>query len=316
MKLRALPKKTIIEYIDNCYKEGQYGFCITVLNGLSIFGYFMSRSNEDYLTLSCCGGMSVIQTADIKFDMIAGIHALSFSVISAPKNKIDRKFDLKVPNHHGILMANFKRNAARIGLANYSTLHYAYPIRLDNKYLLRDIVFTQFTPIYSDWEYFSIISGGLTGLGLGAVTLSFSYGWDDSLFSIFKGKLGDKTTTLNNVCSHNQVVVKCYVSIIEKNVKLEQPQINNKDFELTMEGKSWIPAALTKNKVTSKEELSESNWILAFLKKDGFMIPKELINNIVNPIMVFADVIPARIITEVGEVNCFLKIRGAASVEN
>jgi len=175
---------------------------------------------------------------------------------------------------------------------------------------------TDDTMIYADWNYFSRIQNGINSIGIGVgitiASLSLSTGWENSLSSFFLSKLKSTPIAFDEVSKKSFVVIKGYIIPISRH--LNYPIFTYADECIMMEGLEWKPVAICKTKVNYVNNLESIDWYLAYIKSDCFMLPNEIWERIQQEIRIFAEVIFVQ--AKIGHYNkpIFLKIRGAAYI--
>ena len=168
------------------------------------------------------------------------------------------------------------------------------------------IAFDEDTALYCDWNYLSQrAGGGLKSMGVGLVGLSFSAGWSSTLWQSFRSRVISSTAPLKEAHRKPEVTVSGHV------VFLTGPLAKS----IEMEGGKWQPVLLTEKKIENYLDVPSAAWLLAYLRKDCFMLPMDLWELFTNPIQIYGEMIPAELKTEFGSSKGFLKVRAAAHIE-
>lgn len=177
-----------------------------------------------------------------------------------------------------------------------------------------DIHFSIDAAIYSDWEYFQRISGGVNSLGVGVTFASLSAGWSESLWSSFKRKVRENQTKPEEISLSKEAVVTGFVSFFEQNDSVLQTENAADNFD--MEGTRWVAAAICNRRVATVEERARVEWSLVYYRTDGFMFPIGLWERMEQSVTTFAEVVPVSVYTKAGQKNCFLKARATAYLKS
>ena len=187
----------------------------------------------------------------------------------------------------------------RHGLCKPSVVYYPRPITLKGLAIKRG------TPLYSDWRYLYSISGGINSFGVGVPILSFSTGWDSSLWSEYGKKLA-KVNSFETIENLSEATISGYLKFI---YRIKKDGLERVVDYLSMEGERWIPAYLFKDNLPEDDNITK--WHLIYFKESQLMVPKELLENTIQPITVFGEIVPATTLCERGETNFFIKARCA-----
>jgi hypothetical protein len=116
------------------------------------------------------------------------------------------------------------------------------------------------TILYSDWEWFRSISGGINSIGVGILTGSGNIGWSKSLHKVFWDKIGSSPKTTSE-----EAVIKGRVKVLHKMIEIE--------------GENWLEL-----KVSSKKHL------IALCKRRNFLFPIKRFNKIASSLTLYGDV--------------------------
>ncbi len=166
------------------------------------------------------------------------------------------------------------------------------------------IEFTADTPIYCDWSYLSRKSGGLNSIGAGFGLVSFSAGWNSSLWSSFRSCVNRTATSIAQVIEGEATVYGHATLLVGEQVQ-----------SLEMEGGTWIPIVLTEKKVASRDDLDSTAWLIALIQRDHSTLPLDLWEKVAAPIRFYGEVLPIQLSTEFGSTKVVLKMRAAAHME-
>lgn len=172
--------------------------------------------------------------------------------------------------------------------------------------------FSQDTLLYADQNFAQFTQGGLTYTELNAQFINV--GWTKSPQYILTQRLKKKTTEISKACQRPEVVLIGHPSFFSKDDELSQEQALF--MSMTMEGNLWTAAVICTDILNDISEMKTLPWCLAYFKKDAFIYPAEYWQKITQPIYLYGDIAPVDIMTEVGRVNCFLRVRGAAFLLN
>lgn len=306
MTFDVIPENTIYDFLENCYSAKQYHLAITLTDGVTIYGKLSVLTNwVDDGHIKLYGN-----TADYDYEMlvplnqIAGIHIPSRyeQERSEKATAISRESfaeNLLEDSHSKAREHSFRatRDWAR------------YSMHMPESFDWGNITFSDDSPVFADWDYLQRSSGGINNIGIGFSVASISAGWDNSLWSLFRKKVTQKQVDINSTCSRKEVVLQGFISFINhssdnaKEIKAEQ---------LEIEGKQWIAASISSQRVLTARRLKKVDWALAYFCLDGFMFPSELWEKFAQPIKIFAEVVPTSVKTEMGTKNCWLKVRCGA----
>ena len=135
--------------------------------------------------------------------------------------------------------------------------------------------------------------------------VSMSTGWSVSLLQEFRARVIKSTVPLSKAHTKPEAVLSGHVTLL---VGLQAQ-------ELEMEGAAWSPVLVTEKKIGDPTSVPLSPWLLAYLRNDGFLLPKKLWENIAKPIQIYGEIIPAQVGTQFGHSQCFIKVRCAAHIE-
>jgi hypothetical protein len=171
---------------------------------------------------------------------------------------------------------------------------------------IASLKFSRDTAVYCDWSYLAQrAGGGLKSIGVGLPGLSFSAGWNSTLWQSFRARVIASVVPLEEAPARDEVCVSAYMTLLT----------GSHSQNLEMEGSSWCPVLLTTEKVTKYTDVLNRSWLLAYLREDCFMLPKDLWELIVDPIQIYGEMIAAEIGTEFGMSKSFFKVRAAAHIE-
>lgn len=170
---------------------------------------------------------------------------------------------------------------------------------------LKGMAIKRGTPLYCDWRYLYTISGGLDSFGVGVPILSISAGWDSSLWSEYGKKLA-KVNSFESIENLSEATISGYLKFV---YRIKKDGLEKIVDYLSMEGERWIPAYLFKDNLP--EDDNTTKWHLIYFKESQLMVPKELLENTIQPITVFGEIVPATTLCERGEKNFFIKARCA-----
>ncbi|HEX2620206.1 MAG TPA: hypothetical protein VHL11_08670, partial [Phototrophicaceae bacterium] len=116
-------------------------------------------------------------------------------------------------------------------------------------------------------------------------------------------KIHEKHQEIGKECNNQEVVIQGFVRFIE-----------DPSLYLEMEGGIWEPAIICDHRFASTKALGSYSWSLAYFRKDGFMIPKNLCENAVQSANFYSEVVSTSFDMQFAKKNCFLKVRAAAII--
>ena len=311
MELEPLPGGTIREFLDLSHSSW---YMLTLTDGKSlpfeVEGYRTSKdvlsARPGYLESATRRGLVVY----VPLDRIAGLDTLLFEQkeVETPAREGEAGYVNKSAAE--ILFDCLLENAYAMGfLVEHHMVHYSLVVPTSQiKYT--DVTFLRETSLYTDWQYIQRISGGITGIGVGGISLD----WITSLDKSSKKKLRKSTKSLDDVCSEQKaVVVKGFVTFLDGGENGEDSQPKGKT-GLWMEGANWVQAAISSKKPDLADNLTKMSWQLIHFRDDAFGIPMKSWDDISQPIRVFSEVIPVKVETPMGTRSCYLKARVAFGV--
>lgn len=250
----------------------------------------------------------------ISFEKIAWINSFVFE-----QNIEGKKFVVDDASRNPAHIVAYKHTLDKISKLDISVFRLgivgvklAYPDEEPFIISYGDIILNNNTPLYSDWSYLQYISGGLTSLGIGTPLGGLEFGWSESLWKIFMKKVKGDPSSFNEIRARNDVVLKGFLSFINHKYILHSDEFYD---VLQMEGETWIAAALSDKKVRTSDELKRADWSLIYFKEKNLMLPIKLLEKIADPVVIFAEIIPACIKTQAGNRDYFLKARCAAYIK-
>ena len=187
-----------------------------------------------------------------------------------------------------------------------STYHLAY--KPSQKYAFGDTALAPRTALYGDWAFFGRKEKGLKAIGAGVMGFSLSSSWQKSQWSALFKSLRATNTTLSAACVFESAVVDGFPVFLE----------GDNATSLEIEGESWLPCLLCERRIPDGEAPKPGErCLLAYLRTDSFMYPKELWERIAHPIRCFGEIQKAAIDAgSLGAMTCYLKVRGAGTPES
>lgn len=326
VELDPMPERIIREFVEQCYISGHYTLLVILTDGTPLFGTIQVQTwqvgkglipaselcfhKRGYLEFHHYDGHLTDHYVFVPLGQISGICAFPYEqkkVESFFRHWGRAYFRGSVREHlfHDLVA---KARAHRFPFEKCVSMTRTVPISEPLDW--RTIEFSGDAPLYSDWMYFRLISGGLNSIGGGVLGVSVSAGWTQSLWSSFKDKVRAHERKLEDVCSEQEVVVTGFVSFLQRVVNTQS--LKKTAEGLDMEGARWNAGVICDSRVQSVVELKRRPWVLAYFRTDGFMFPAKLWEKIAQPVRIFAEVVPASVNTQMGQKPCFLKARAAA----
>lgn len=135
------------------------------------------------------------------------------------------------------------------------------------------------TVLYSDWEWFKSISGGINSIGIGIGPISGNVGWSKSLSKVFWDTIGSSIKK-----NSQEAIIRGHVKILQKMIEIE--------------GENWI-----------RLNISPRKNLIGVCKRSNFLFPIKLFNKIDSLLTVYGDMTGLR-----GDSKkiVILKVRGIA----
>lgn len=172
--------------------------------------------------------------------------------------------------------------------------------------------------LYCDEDYFDKNSGWIESIGGNIPLFGLTLGWKRNLHKYVEKQVSKKCLDLNDITDKRKCIVKGYISII-KIYRLEEiqrygyPGSFQKEYEpLKMNGKEWIGAIIS-NEVLGSNTTDKFEWTMVYFVEDYLMLPTEMINLLDTKVRVYGEVVKCSIHTDLGDCNCFIKVRGMIS---
>lgn len=327
-------------------KEEKGILMITLIDGNTICGFLPSRGylinqgrykkpedccyKENKLILEIGSEWSFF----VPFTEIAGISALFYSQkdYSIPRSSLwfdvehgheklpDEKTELKRLVDEGIFFTkvSFWETLEKDIIAKCKRYHFHIEFHFCN-YCKGDfdtIAWGELIPesksrLYTDWDYLSHMSGGVTSIGVGVVGISGSISWDNSLVGVRKRLMKKKTVSFEKikVSDKKPVVITAYIDTLrlKKNKKKEIHSVR-------LEGAKWFPVLLYEENMFEYKNLEPNKWCVGYMKKECIEGTKEAFDFIRKPLRIQGEVIPFSIETLFGNCKYAIKIRNISSL--
>lgn len=325
-ELHPMPENIVRQFVTQCYISGHYTLLVILTDGTPLFGTIEAQTWQVGRGLIPASELCFHKPGHLKFhhydgrftdhyvfvplDQISGICAFPYEQKKAARSIrhwASTYFRRPVREHlfHDLVL---KARAHSFPFEEYFST--ARVINISEPFDWRSIEFSGDASLYSDWMYFRIISGGLNSIGAGALGMSGSAGWSKSLWSSFKNKVREHQTKLEDICSRREVVVTGFVSFVQQVINTQS--LKKTVEALNMEGAQWNAGVICDSRVQSVVDLKCHPWALIYFRTDGFLFPAKLWEKIVQPVRIFAEVVPASVSSQMGQKPCFLKARAAA----
>lgn len=293
-------------------KRGSFDTQIVLSDGSNIYCRVLDYSNGE-LIVTYIGATWNYSTVFIPRWMISGINNINLSHsengtrIPADLLKNDllalaKRLSLHTSSINTVSRRDYRERKdphKRRGVYKPGGVFYYRPI------VLKGLSIKRGTPLYSDWKYLYLISGGINSIGVGVPILSISTGWDSSLWSEYGKKLA-KVNSFESIENLSEATISGYLKFV---YHIKTDGLERIVDYLDMEGERWLPAYIFKDNLPEGDNAKE--WYLVYFKESQLMVPKELIENSKQPITVFGEIVPAATICDRGETNIFIKARCA-----
>lgn len=177
------------------------------------------------------------------------------------------------------------------------------PVQLGESFSWEETDFDTDTPLYCDWEYLQRRSGGVKSLGGGALGVSLSVGWDESLWSEFQSVVRSQHTEIDAAGQQEAVATTGHVEFVT-----HQGSYLTRE----MDGSEWVASVIASRDISDGDRLDAIPWMVGYFKRDGLMYPLRSWDNIKVPVTVYGNRIESTIETPFGETEWFLKVRAGA----
>lgn len=171
------------------------------------------------------------------------------------------------------------------------------------------VTFNSYTPIYSDFEYFTNLRGGISGIGLSVPFAGVSIGWEKSLFKMLYEKVNKKSLEIVDLVeekpNYGEVLCQGILNLED------EPPIS------TIEGKEWLIGLLSPSRFPKKlspKAISHIPMIPVFVCKENFLLPYESFTRIFSNCVFYGEIYPASIQVAGNTYNRALKVRAIAYV--
>lgn len=307
MRFSSIPAHSVLSAIKPIVGHNTSYASITLNNGSSIFGQVVAGKSrlahiksKGYLeVLSLQAGKP--QTQHVAIRNIAGVSPIPYlhNVLGdkvCMTNPLEKIAFAKTKSGFGV--------AGAPGAKAYKTFHAdIYSVDLGNSPNWEYKRNPKGTAVYSDWDYFYEKSGGISGIGISIVG-GGSVSWKKSLYSEFWQALRGPTKDISYAYESETTLVKGYP--LEANVTAK-----GKALRARMEGSEWKGYLICAEKPSKEKPLKNIGWILAYFKKKSFLIPKELLRTISDPIHFYGDIVTAKATSKIGTLKGYLKVRAA-----
>ena len=202
-------------------------------------------------------------------------------------------------------------NKARIQSFGIKKIHLCYRLAVHRPITWGKITFNNETPLYCDWNFLNITSGGLSSLGASFV-VGFSAGWKKSLWGVFRKKVSETQVKFDKIHAKQEVTVSGFVRFLEfPNSTSSLEKTSN---FLEMEGEKWCCAIISNKEIKKKKQINDTLWAMGYFRQDAFMYPKDLWDKFSQEIKIYGEVVPANLKTEFGLRSYFIKARAAAFI--
>lgn len=285
------------------------GVGIILDNGLTLMGDLSLRTVQEYIdfapnTQKEWGLQSIPPRDFIEIVFPRADSITNFHFVKVPKNRIGSLFGIYISKRLGDpplqirrtpskLKAMIEKHDLRVVQESGLRLSTYFEKGLIKPPEHKHIYLNTPTPIYSDWDYFSRISGGIVSLGASFV-IGGSVGWRKNLTSLFWKKLKEKDLDIEGILMSKleykeEVVVEGF---LKKAVPEQVTEI---------EGRKWTVYSL-----------SNKQWLPILLQERLLMMPLEFTEMLASQVSVYGELYPIPITIDHDSKDRCIKARAIA----
>ncbi len=170
--------------------------------------------------------------------------------------------------------------------------------------------------LYCDENYFEKSSSWIESVGGSIPLFGLTLGWKRNLYKYIEKQMSKKCSAINDIADKRKCIVKGYISIIKiyrlKEIQQYGEPIQKEYEPLKMDGKEWMGAIIS-NELLGSDTTDKLEWTMVYFVEDFLMLPIKMINLLDTKVRVYGEVIKCDIHTDLGDCNCFIKVRGMIS---